>query len=55
MAALTFEVKATEIEEVKGIFQLLIDITKDERIPTNIRKEWMDKANEIMEHPPDMK
>jgi uncharacterized protein (UPF0147 family) len=46
---LSVEVKANELDVVKDIFQFLQDITYDERIPTNVREEIIDKANEIME------
>lgn len=52
MAALTVEIKATEIDTVKEIIEVIKDVISDERIPTDVREELKNKVSKIIEHPP---
>jgi hypothetical protein len=45
----SIEVKTTELDVVKDIFELIKVVSYDERIPFNVREELMDKVNEIIE------
>jgi len=47
--ALQVEVRVTELEKVQEMCQVLIDMSKDERIPMDVRSEYMDRVNEIIE------
>lgn len=43
------EVKCMDLDIVKDIFNILNEITKDERINPFVRNEYMDKINIVME------
>jgi hypothetical protein len=49
MAGLQVEVKMTELDVVQELCQVLIDMSKDERIPIPVRDEMMDRVNGILE------
>ncbi|WML27329.1 hypothetical protein [Neobacillus sp. OS1-33] len=49
MALATIKVVATQLEMIKQIFQVIKDITLDERVPAAVREEIMDKVNTIIE------
>jgi hypothetical protein len=49
MANLTAKIKLEGIEKIRKISNLLLDQSKDERIPLHVREDYMDKVNEILE------
>ncbi len=49
MANLEVEVSITDTELFKGVVNILDDILKDERIPFNVRQEYVDRLNEVKE------
>ena len=46
--ALQVEVRVTELEKVQEICQVLIDMSKDERIPMDVRSEYMERMSKII-------
>jgi uncharacterized protein (UPF0147 family) len=44
-----FNVSITDMEIFEKLCKVLVDITKDERVPLVVRNEVVDKANEILE------
>lgn len=46
---LSVEIKAMDLEVVKQLSQALIDVSKDQRIPLNVREELMDKVHNILD------
>lgn len=49
MAQMTVRVKATGLNYVKGVVQVLKDFVDDQRIPAAVREEIMDKVDTILE------
>jgi uncharacterized protein (UPF0147 family) len=49
MAKLGYKIDVTGFDEVKQLFDLLKEFTDDKRVPVQVRNEYMDKANNIME------
>lgn len=50
MPNLEVTVRATELEMVKDAMQVLKDMIDDNRIPLNVREEYMDRFNQVMEN-----
>jgi uncharacterized protein (UPF0147 family) len=46
---MTVKVDATGLDKVKKAFQVINDVTKDERVPAAVRDEIKDKMNSILE------
>jgi hypothetical protein len=49
MANNSIKVEMTRLNIFKGILTVVNDITKDERIPVQVREEIIDKVNLIIE------
>jgi uncharacterized protein (UPF0147 family) len=49
MAAVTVELKLTEVEFFKQLVEVIRDIKDDERIPAAVREEHMNKVKVILE------
>jgi uncharacterized protein (UPF0147 family) len=46
---ITISVDATNLEVFKDMINVIKDVTNDERIPSDVREEIMDKVNLIIE------
>lgn len=49
MAQMTVKVVATELEKVKQVFQVIYDLTIDERVSSAVREEVKNKVKAILE------
>ncbi len=43
------KVRVTDFDEVKAVIQILKEFASDERVPADVREEYMDKMNEMLE------